>query len=184
MSEMTDHGITVELREASKWLGDLDASQKAQDLMIAASVEIERLRDELVRIQTERPFICGFNQGWDAAVDSGEGSPKSGPHVDEFDMLIAVLMREAEDSRDVSMTRTASRLSVLFHEKRPTQTEHLMAWEYLETVPAADAPVSDNPSGMYCPSCRRGGLSHCAHPEHCGCMKLMRPTDSTKEGNR
>jgi hypothetical protein len=121
MSKMTNHGITVELREASKWLGDLDASHKAQDLMAAASVEIESLRDKLVRIQTDGPFVCGFNQGWDAAVDSGEGAPKSGPNVDEFDMLIAVLMREADDARDVSMTRTVSRLSVLFHEKRHTQ---------------------------------------------------------------
>lgn len=72
MSKMTDHGITVELRAASKWLGDLDASHKAQNVMISAAVEIERLRDELVRIQTDRPFVCGFNQGWDAAVDSGE----------------------------------------------------------------------------------------------------------------
>lgn len=76
MSKMTDHGITVELRAASKWLGDLDASHKAQKLMMDAATEIERLRDEMIRIQVDKPFICGFSQGWDAAVDSAEDRQK------------------------------------------------------------------------------------------------------------
>jgi hypothetical protein len=49
-------------------------------------------------------------------------------------------------------------------------------WAYLEGVtPAEDAPTSDNPSGLYCPDCRRAGFSHCASPEYCGGMKPMRP---------
>lgn len=48
-------------------------------------------------------------------------------------------------------------------------------WAYLETEPAHDAPVSDNPSGMYCAACRGCGLSHCSEPEYCGGMRLMRP---------
>lgn len=47
-------------------------------------------------------------------------------------------------------------------------------WEYLEHSPSPDAPVSDNPSGLYCPDCRSAGMAHCAHPEWCGGMKLMR----------
>lgn len=58
-------------------------------------------------------------------------------------------------------------------------------FDYLETEPAPDAPVSDNPSGMYCPPCRASGfgLSHCAHPDYCGNMRLMkpRPHSPTKE---
>jgi hypothetical protein len=37
----------------------------------------------------------------------------------------------------------------------------------------SDAPLSDNPSGMYCPACRATGVSHCANPEDCGGMRLM-----------
>jgi hypothetical protein len=48
-----------------------------------------------------------------------------------------------------------------------------LRWNYLEATPAKDAPVVDNPSGMYCPSCRATGLSHCAQPEWCGGMLLM-----------
>jgi len=47
---------------------------------------------------------------------------------------------------------------------------------YLELIPAHDAPLSDNPSGLYCPTCRSVGLSHCAHPEWCGGMRKMRET--------
>jgi hypothetical protein len=46
-------------------------------------------------------------------------------------------------------------------------------WSYLETAPAANAPVNDNPSGMYCPDCRKAGMYHCSEPEWCGGMKLM-----------
>lgn len=46
---------------------------------------------------------------------------------------------------------------------------------YLDGVdPAPDAPVADNPSGLYCPACRAVGLSHCSSPEYCGGMKPMR----------
>lgn len=56
-------------------------------------------------------------------------------------------------------------------------------WAYLETTPAPNAPVSDNLSGMYCPDCRVSGVSHCAHPEWCGGMELMRsPTPSLPSG--
>jgi len=40
--------------------------------------------------------------------------------------------------------------------------------------PAAGAPPSDNPSGLYCPDCRAAGLSHCADVEYCGGMRPMR----------
>ncbi len=50
------------------------------------------------------------------------------------------------------------------------------AWDYLKGLkPATDAPVSDNPSGLYCPDCRASGLSHCAHPDYCGSMRPMKP---------
>lgn len=48
-------------------------------------------------------------------------------------------------------------------------------WDYLENKPASDAPVADNPSGMYCPACRRAGMAHCSSPEWCGGMRLMKP---------
>lgn len=47
-------------------------------------------------------------------------------------------------------------------------------WEYLEASAADDAPLSDNPSGLYCPSCRRSGFWHCAHIEYCGGMRRMK----------
>lgn len=54
------------------------------------------------------------------------------------------------------------------------------AWDYLEKEPAPDAPVSDNPSGMYCRDCRDVGAAHCAHPEYCGGMRLMRPREAAR----
>lgn len=58
-------------------------------------------------------------------------------------------------------------------------------FDYLEQEPAPDAPVSDNPSGLYCPACRHAGMYHCAHPDECGNMRRMKPnltTDQTKGG--
>lgn len=60
-------------------------------------------------------------------------------------------------------------------------------WEYLEKEPAEDAPIVDNPSGMYCPDCRAMGseIMHCHAPEWCGGMRLMRPKPAlaaAKEG--
>lgn len=48
-------------------------------------------------------------------------------------------------------------------------------------VDLVDAPVSDNPSGMYCPACRDCGLRHCSQPEYCGGMRLMKPPTATEE---
>jgi hypothetical protein len=45
-------------------------------IMRDAAKEIERLRDQIVTLHTDRPFVVGFNQGWDAAVDSGEAAVK------------------------------------------------------------------------------------------------------------
>lgn len=51
-------------------------------------------------------------------------------------------------------------------------------WEYLEgKVAAPDAPVVDNPSGLYCRACRACGLSHCSEPEYCGGLEPMRVKD-------
>ncbi len=50
-------------------------------------------------------------------------------------------------------------------------------FEYLEKEPAIDAPISDNPSGLYCPACRSAGFSHCSSPEYCGNMRLMKPKE-------
>lgn len=47
-------------------------------------------------------------------------------------------------------------------------------WAYLEAQPATDAPVCDNPSGLYCSACRAIGVYHCAWPEYCGAMRRMR----------
>ena len=49
------------------------------------------------------------------------------------------------------------------------------SFDYLEAEPADDAPISDNPSGLYCPACRATGASHCAYPETCGGMRRMKP---------
>jgi hypothetical protein len=51
-------------------------------------------------------------------------------------------------------------------------------WAYLETEAAADAPLADNPSGLYCPACRAVGFYHCAWPEYCGAMRRMTPKGS------
>jgi hypothetical protein len=45
---------------------------------------------------------------------------------------------------------------------------------YIEKVPDNDAPVADNPSTLYCSSCREIGMAHCAHPEECGGMRRMK----------
>lgn len=54
-------------------------------------------------------------------------------------------------------------------------------WSYLDGVkPKRDAPISDNPSGLWCRACRACGLSHCSEPEYCGGMEPMRPREETK----
>jgi len=48
-------------------------------------------------------------------------------------------------------------------------------WGYLKGRKAKpDAPICDNPSGLYCPGCRASGFSHCSSPEYCGGMEPMR----------
>ena len=54
-------------------------------------------------------------------------------------------------------------------------------FEYLEDTPSKDAPISDNPSGLYCPDCRSIGLSHCSSPEYCGGMKRMKSKEATNK---
>lgn len=54
----------------------------------------------------------------------------------------------------------------------------MQPWEYLEISPAPDAPVTDNPSGLYCKGCRAAGLAHCSAPEYCGEMRMMKPATS------
>ena len=57
------------------------------------------------------------------------------------------------------------------------------AFDYLEAEPAPDAPISDNPSGLYCAACRECGMLHCCEVEYCGGMRRMRPRpDATVEG--
>ena len=46
--------------------------------------------------------------------------------------------------------------------------------DYIEEKAADDAPVIDNPSGLYCPSCRSTGVMHCAHPNECVGMRRMK----------
>jgi len=50
---------------------------------------------------------------------------------------------------------------------------------YLEAEPAPDAPISDNPSGLYCDACRRCGMYHCSEPDYCGGLRRMRPKPDT-----
>lgn len=49
-----------------------------------------------------------------------------------------------------------------------------MKWKYEPEEATLDSPLVDNPSGLYCPDCRRVGLAHCAYPEECGGMRKMR----------
>lgn len=70
MGEMTNYGIVKDLRDAAKAMADTNTFPTGQSIMNDAAKEIERLRDELVRINTDRPFVVGFNQGWDAAIEA------------------------------------------------------------------------------------------------------------------
>ena len=55
-----------------------------------------------------------------------------------------------------------------------TDESKRLPFDYLEKEPADDAPISDNPSGLYCKGCREAGMSHCSDPEYCGGMRKMR----------
>lgn len=57
-------------------------------------------------------------------------------------------------------------------------------WGYLEEKAAEDAPVSDNPSGMYCPECRQTGLKHCSQPEYCSGMRRMKSKPLKIQGSQ
>lgn len=72
MTAMTAHGIVSDLRLAAKTMADTETFPTGQSIMTDAADEIERLRDQLVKVYTDRSFVMGFNEGWDAAVDSGE----------------------------------------------------------------------------------------------------------------
>lgn len=49
-------------------------------------------------------------------------------------------------------------------------------WAHLRGLAAVpDAPVSDDPSGLYCLSCRGARMAHCASPEYRGDVRPMRP---------
>lgn len=55
-------------------------------------------------------------------------------------------------------------------------------WAYLDNDVADEArPLADNPSGLYCPTCRGVGAWHCSEPEYCGGMKKMRGEYQPKE---
>jgi hypothetical protein len=54
-------------------------------------------------------------------------------------------------------------------------------WAYLEREPASDAPMSDNPSGLYCEACRSYGAAHCSEPEYCGGMRRMKPQPASRQ---
>lgn len=55
-------------------------------------------------------------------------------------------------------------------------------WAYLDGLgPRPDAPIVDNPSGLYCPDCRACGLAHCSSPEYCGGMRPMRPVNGDEK---
>ncbi len=57
-------------------------------------------------------------------------------------------------------------------------------WAYLEGLePLPDAPLVDNPSGLYCPACRAAGLAHCSDVEYCGGMRPMRPFPETTDAD-
>ena len=77
------------------------------------------------------------------------------------------------------MKETQTNDESIMNSKKPTTTGSQIdckvskPFGYLEKKPKKDAPISDNPSGLYCPACRSLGLSHCAHPEYCGGMRRM-----------
>lgn len=74
MSAMTDHGLTKDLKDAARVMAETGTFDTGQAIMLDAAKEIERLRDELVRMKSDRPYVMGFNAGWDAAMsESGEG---------------------------------------------------------------------------------------------------------------
>lgn len=70
MSKMTQHGIVKDLKDAARVMADTETFPTGQSIILDAAKEIERLRDELVKIHTDSPFVIGFNQGWDAALDT------------------------------------------------------------------------------------------------------------------
>lgn len=49
--------------------------------------------------------------------------------------------------------------------------------------PSAAPPACDNPSGMWCKSCRGTGVSHCSDPVNCGGMKPMSHHDGCRHTN-
>ena len=64
-------------------------------------------------------------------------------------------------------------------EKNIDNNQSRKPWDYLDGIlPSDDAPVSDNPSGLYCPECRSVRMLHCSSPEFCGGMTPMKEKNS------
>lgn len=83
MSEMTRHGIVLDLRLSAKVMADTDTFPTGQAILLDAANEIERLRDELVKLHCEQLYIAGFNNGWDAAVENGDAAILADPDTTE-----------------------------------------------------------------------------------------------------
>ena len=67
---MTSHGIVKALRVS--WDTEKSIISQTDQWMRErreAADEIERLRDDLVAIKTDRPYVMGWNEGRDAAIN-------------------------------------------------------------------------------------------------------------------
>lgn len=64
----------------------------------------------------------------------------------------------------------------------PRETER-KPWAYLRGLtPTPNAPLVDNPSGLYCPDCREAHMMHCGEVDYCGGMRPMRGAHVDENG--
>lgn len=81
--------------------------------VIAAHDEIDRLRAEVERVQSDRHYVIGANDGWDAAVEQGEASPAVGKAMVRFWKKLAETHNARADNLAADNTRLAAQVEAL-----------------------------------------------------------------------
>lgn len=93
--------------------------------------------------------------------------------------VVPMLTTELEKSGATVIVKAGDTKIALDFDHMTIQYPHHIPFGYVEKEPAEDAPVSDNPSGLYCRDCRASGLSHCGSVDFCGGMRRMKPAPET-----
>ena len=105
-SDILDHGF----HEEGMLMRHL---RSVGDVILAAHDEMDRLRAEVERVQSDRQYVIGANDGWDAAVEQGEASPAVGKAMVRFWKKLAETHNTRADRLAADNAHLAARVEAL-----------------------------------------------------------------------